>query len=225
MEYVDCQTLDQLLHGEERNCSLSWETRIKIAQGTARALTYLHEGCRVRSNGPLIHGNLNPRNIFVDMDDQEPLLSDFGIAFRTQHSSDSSSSVFQQLQEYAPPDFKRSLPMTTKSDVFSYGMVLLELLTLKRPTSENVSGDMAGWVRDKIHDSYGEVLDPAIFATATTSRKKKIKRVLGLALMCTRDDPETRPSMKEVLEMLIQMKGFRIEGNAVVPTTSEVEEV
>ncbi|GLJ18205.1 hypothetical protein SUGI_0321950 [Cryptomeria japonica] len=220
-EYVDCPNLEQLLHD---NCNLSWETRLKIAHGTARALVYMHEECRVNSDSPLVHGNIKPSNIFVDIEEQEPILSDYGITSLIENFS-GSSCAFQGLCGYAAPECLRSEAVTEKSDVYSYGIVLLQLLTLKQPSSEDVSGNLSEWIRNKIIHSYEGVLDPAIFSDATESRKKKIKKVLGLALMCTRDNPQRRPSMKEVVESLIQMKSFDAQRNSVAAPVFGIDNV
>ncbi|GLJ18207.1 hypothetical protein SUGI_0321980 [Cryptomeria japonica] len=204
MEYVDHKSLHHYLHQGDP-CNLSWETRLKIAHGIACALAYLHQECKVNNKSSIVHGNLKPSNIFVNVHNQEPLVSDYGISSLIENYSHSSSAFKEELYGYAAPECKRSEQTTRKSDVYSYGVLLLELLTMRRPTSEDIVGDLPGWVRIKLCDGYPKSMDCVFYRTASTSAKKKMVRVLGLALICTRDDPERRPSMKEVLQMLRQI--------------------
>eukprot|EP01018_Ginkgo_biloba_P024363 Gb_40893 [translate_table: standard] len=210
-EYINSGNLDKWLHGDI-GCQFRWETRFNIAVGIARALVYLHfEG----GGEPIVHCGVKPNNIFID-DDLEPLVGDYGIVqFLRKHGE--SSSMLPQTNGYVAPECKRSESVTTKADVYSYGMVLLELLTLKRPTCEEVEGDLAGWVRSNLPDRSSQVLDPGLLTTSMGFKKKTMVRVLGLALMCTREDPERRPSMKDVLEMLIQIKNKSRSMAEVIP--------
>lgn len=202
--------------------SLTWSTRLKIAKGTARGLAYLHE-CSPRK---FVHGDIKPSNILLDNDFQ-PYISDFGLnRLITITDNDPSTSggyiggAFPYLKStqpeksnnYKAPEAKTPQGRPTqKWDVFSYGVVLLELLTGKSPdisiSSPNASTsteihDLVRWVRRGFESekSLSEMVDPMLLEEVHA--KKELLPVFQIALACTEGDPEVRPRMKFVSENL-----------------------
>ncbi|KAL7097976.1 hypothetical protein ACP275_10G176400 [Erythranthe tilingii] len=177
----------------------SWSVRLKIAIGIARGLAYLHRDYLPH----LLNRNLKSNNVLLDAD-FEPKLTDFALdriigenTFQSIISSQSTSSC------YLAPEYGHMKKATEQNDTYSFGVVLLELLT-GRKAEENESGgaplDVVKWVRRKINitDGASRVLDPKI----SSLFKQQMLDALEIALRCTSVVPEKRPSMYEVVRSL-----------------------
>lgn len=195
---------------------LSWASRLKIAQGIARALTYIHE-CSPRK---YVHGNIKASKILLD-DDLHPYLSGFGLtrleaAFRRQNSrqvivspkpssSSSSSSLAATMYYVAPEVGIAGSKYTQKCDVYSFGIVLLEILTGRLPGVVDNNNDGKGLeshVRKVFREErpLSEIIDPALLHEVHA--KKQVVSAFHIALNCTELDPEFRPRMRMVSESL-----------------------
>ncbi|EYU39887.1 hypothetical protein MIMGU_mgv1a001546mg [Erythranthe guttata] len=177
----------------------SWSLRLKIAIGIARGLAYLHRDYLPH----LLNRNLKSNNILLDAD-FEPKLTDFALdriigenTFQSIISSQSTSSC------YLAPEYGHMKKATEQNDTYSFGVVLLELLT-GRKAEENKSGgaplDVVKWVRRKINitDGASRVLDPKV----SSLFRQQMLDALEIALRCTSVVPEKRPSMYEVVRSL-----------------------
>ncbi|CAA7407964.1 unnamed protein product [Spirodela intermedia] len=177
--------------------SMEWPTRLRIAMGAAQALSYLHE----HYVPTLLHRNVKSRNVLLDVD-YEPKLTDFGLD-RVLGESSYGSSMASELGSrcYLAPECGYSKKATEKMDVYSFGVLLLELVT-GRPAEQpepRDSLDVVRWVRRRINtDNRFQILDQKISGTALPS----ISGALDLALRCTAVSPEKRPTMLEVLRSL-----------------------
>uniref|UniRef100_A0A6N2KPW2 non-specific serine/threonine protein kinase n=1 Tax=Salix viminalis TaxID=40686 RepID=A0A6N2KPW2_SALVM len=162
-EFVPNSTLEFHLHGKGHP-TMDWPTRLKIALGSARGLAYLHEDCHPR----IIHRDIKAANILLD-NSFEAMVADFGLA---KLSSDTYTHVSTRIMGtfgYLAPEYASSGKLTDKSDVFSFGVMLLELITGRRPV--DLSGDMddslVDWARPlcakALEDgNYGELVDPSL---------------------------------------------------------------
>ncbi|KAG5247758.1 hypothetical protein IMY05_004G0110600 [Salix suchowensis] len=162
-EFVPNSTLEFHLHGKGHP-TMDWPTRLKIALGSARGLAYLHEDCHPR----IIHRDIKAANILLDYS-FEAMVADFGLA---KLSSDTYTHVSTRIMGtfgYLAPEYASSGKLTDKSDVFSFGVMLLELITGRRPV--DLSGDMddslVDWARPlcakALEDgNYGELVDPSL---------------------------------------------------------------
>ncbi|KAG5555610.1 hypothetical protein RHGRI_006306 [Rhododendron griersonianum] len=181
------------------NFGLSWSVRLKIALGVAQGLAYLHRDYVPHT----LHRNVKSRNILLDAD-FEPKLTDFALdrivgeaAFQSSLASDSEFSC------YIAPEYGYCKRATEEIDTYSFGVVLLELVT-GRPAEQTESGpdspDVVKWVRRKINISNGafQVLDPTI----SNSSQQEMLGALDVALRCTSVMPEKRPSMTKVVREL-----------------------
>lgn len=178
---------------------LDWSKRFKIATGSARGLAFLHHGFIPH----IIHRDIKASNILLD-DNFEPRVADFGLArlisaYETHVSTDIAGTF-----GYIPPEYGHCWRSTTRGDVYSYGVILLELLTGKEPTSKEFEhthgGNLVGWVRQIIKQGDSpDALDPII---ANGPWKIKMLNVLHIANMCTAEDPVRRPTMQQVVKML-----------------------
>ncbi|CAK7340137.1 unnamed protein product [Dovyalis caffra] len=186
--------------------ALDWKKRFDIAVGTAKGLAYLHEECLEW----VLHCDVKPQNILLDSDYQ-PKVSDFGLSrLLKRGSSCTVNSRFSRIRGtrgYMAPEWVFNLPITSKVDVYSYGIVLLEIVTGKSPTVLEMEHQrLLIWVREKMKgadeavDSWIEmIIDPKLEGKYD---KAKMEILAMVALKCVNEDRDARPTMSQVVEML-----------------------
>ncbi|PKA47483.1 Receptor-like protein kinase HSL1 [Apostasia shenzhenica] len=182
---------------------LNWPTRHRIALGIAQGLAYLHHDLLF----PIVHRDIKSTNILLDAD-FEPKVADFGIA-KVLHSGanrSSSTTVIAGTYGYLAPEYAYSSKATTKCDVYSFGVVLMELITGKKPIEAEFgeNKNITCWVSSKmaIREEALDVLDKRLSASPF---KEEMIQVLQIALRCTCSSPALRPSMNEVVQLLIEL--------------------
>ncbi|ERN11347.1 pollen receptor-like kinase 3 [Amborella trichopoda] len=195
-DYVGNGSLLYILHGDRGpgKASLDWPTRLKIIRGIARGMSYLHREL-ISSDVP--HGHLKSSNILIDSE-AEPLLTDFGFA----PLADPNLAV-QALAAYRSPEFIELRQVSPKSDIWAFGIVILEVLTGKFPSQYLNSGkggtDLPWWVSSAVSENKAmEVIDPDILSSSSRGSSREMVRVLHIGLACTEPNPEDRPDMWEV---------------------------
>ncbi|PIA47175.1 hypothetical protein AQUCO_01400099v1 [Aquilegia coerulea] len=201
LEYMENGNLFQALRREIKGgrAELDWIQRHKIAVGAAKGIAYLHHDC----SPAVIHRDIKSTNILLD-DDYEPKIADFGIARIAQNSINSlDTSSFAGTHGYFAPELAYSLKVTEKSDVYSFGVVLLELVTGRSPIEAEFGEekDIVYWVSTHLssRDDILKVLDQKVSGTAEDDMIK----VLRIATLCTTKLPSLRPTMRDVVKMLI----------------------
>uniref|UniRef100_A0ACD5X7Q9 Uncharacterized protein n=1 Tax=Avena sativa TaxID=4498 RepID=A0ACD5X7Q9_AVESA len=207
-EYVDNGSLANVLF-QSSGKLLGWKQRFNIALGVAKGLAYLHNECLEW----IIHCDMKPENILLD-DEMEPKITDFGLAkLLNRDGSDSGLSRIRGTRGYMAPEWVSSLPITEKVDVYSYGVVLLELMKGRRVSDWVVDGaqgletDVRAVVkmiadRPKLGDA-GWVLDLVDERLDGEFNHVQAKMVAQLAVSCLEEDRNKRPGMKNVVQMLI----------------------
>eukprot|EP00250_Pteridium_aquilinum_P005699 c15753_g1_i1 orf=70-3639(-) len=202
-EYMHGGSLDDMLHGDDKGNKekLTWETRKQIAKGAARGLAFLHHNCIPH----IIHRDMKSSNVLLDKS-LEARVSDFGMA-RLISALDThlSVSTLAGTPGYVPPEYCQSFRCTTKGDVYSFGVILLELLTGKRPTDKEEFEDsnLVGWVRKRVMEKRAlEVLDGSLGGAP----QYEMLQYLRVACDCVEDLPPRRPSMQHVLTMLKELE-------------------
>nr|BAJ96098.1 predicted protein [Hordeum vulgare subsp. vulgare] len=194
-EYMENGSLWDVLHeGQSKKKKLDWETRLRIALGAAQGLAYLHHDCSPR----IIHRDVKSKNILLDKD-YEPHLTDFGIAKSLCVSKTHTSTYVMGTIGYIDPEYARTSRLNEKSDVYSYGIVLLELLTGKKPV-DNECNLHHSILSKTASNAVMETVDPDI--ADTCQDLGEVKKVFQLALLCTKKQPSDRPTMHEVVRVL-----------------------
>eukprot|EP00268_Persea_americana_P056494 TRINITY_DN6671_c0_g1_i3.p1 TRINITY_DN6671_c0_g1~~TRINITY_DN6671_c0_g1_i3.p1 ORF type:complete len:966 (-),score=205.83 TRINITY_DN6671_c0_g1_i3:284-3181(-) len=201
-EFMANGNLSQALRREIKGQpELDWNRRYKIALGAAKGIAYLHHDCLPS----IIHRDVKSTNILLD-EDYEAKIADFGIAkIADDPLGGSDSSCFAGTHGYIAPELAYSLKVTEKSDVYSFGVVLLEIVTGKKPIeSEYGEGkDIVNWVSTHLNDRKDivELLDRRV----SLHNEDEMMKVLKVALLCTTKLPSVRPTMREVVKMLIDV--------------------
>ncbi|KAJ9557357.1 hypothetical protein OSB04_011971 [Centaurea solstitialis] len=202
-EYMPNGSLGELLHGKKGGCVLKWDMRLKIAIEAATGLCYLHHDC-----SPLIiHRDVKSNNILLSSD-FEAHVADFGLAkFLQEGGASECMSAIAGSYGYIAPEYAYTLKIDEKSDVYSYGVVLLELITGRRPVGDfGEDGlDIVRWSKMQTNgtkEGVGKILD---------ERLKKVpmdeaKQVFFVAMLCVQEHNVERPTMREVVQMLAQAK-------------------
>eukprot|EP01018_Ginkgo_biloba_P002119 Gb_02803 [translate_table: standard] len=203
-EYMPNGSLGDLLHGPKVN-ALNWPTRYKIAVGAAQGLAYLHHDCVP----PIVHRDVKSNNILLDAD-FNARVADFGLAkilWSCEKGGDSMSAIAGSYG-YIAPEYAYTLKVNEKSDIYSFGVVLLELVTGKQPVDPEFeeNKDLVKWVCYTIEkkDGLKEVLDSRV----ADCFKEEMALVLKVAILCTSTLPINRPSMRRVLELLHEVNSL-----------------
>ncbi|CAI5472486.1 unnamed protein product [Closterium sp. Yama58-4] len=200
-DFLPGGSLDQVLAREMGKDSpmRRWAVRRNILEGTARALKYLHQDC----TPGIIHRDMKPANILLD-ENLEAKVADFGLAREADASrTHMSTSVFGTVG-YLSPEYSQRGRLSFKSDVFAFGVLVLQVITGKLPTDSDVAErGLARWVGMHTVASFvDERIDDALLY------EDEIMGVVTLALQCTQTVPADRPSMPEALEVLENLHDF-----------------
>ncbi|CAN1175697.1 G-type lectin S-receptor-like serine/threonine-protein kinase At1g34300 [Linum perenne] len=188
-EYMRNSSLDSFLFSDDHSGKfLNWPGRFRIALGTAKGITYLHEECR----DCIVHCDIKPENILLD-ENYHAKVSDFGLAKLINpkdHRYRTLKSV-RGTRGYLAPEWLANLPITSKSDVFSYGMVLLELVSGRRNFEVSEATNMrkfTAWAYDEFDKGNMDM--------------EQVKRAIQVSFWCIQEQPSQRPTMGRVVQML-----------------------
>ncbi|XVE91729.1 hypothetical protein REPUB_Repub01dG0036100 [Reevesia pubescens] len=173
---------------------LDWGTRKRIAQGTTRGLVYLHEQCDPK----IIHRDVKAANVLLD-DQYEPVVGDFGLVKLMEHRDSHVTTAVRGTIGYIAPEYLSTGQSSDRTDVFAFGILLLELMTGKKPSEFE---EMA--IEEKVKKIYmekrfDELIDKGL---GNMYDQVELDRMIQLSVSCTQYDPNDRPKMSEVLQIL-----------------------
>ncbi|KAG4183724.1 hypothetical protein ERO13_A09G126900v2 [Gossypium hirsutum] len=204
-EYVRNLSLDDALHSEVFK-PLSWGLRLRIALGIAQALDYLHS----TFSPPASHSNIKAANILLD-DELMPHVCDCGLSILRPLTSNSvktkASEIAIRNTGYIAPEHGQPGSDNTKSDVYAFGVLLLELLTARRPCDSSRPRDeqsLVEWASIRLHDneSLQQMVDPGI---RRTFPPRFLSSYADIVSLCIQPEKEFRPPMSEIVESLTRL--------------------
>uniref|UniRef100_A0ACD5ZKB7 Uncharacterized protein n=1 Tax=Avena sativa TaxID=4498 RepID=A0ACD5ZKB7_AVESA len=185
----------------------TWNLRVQVALGVARGLLYLHEEC----NSQIIHCDIKPQNILLD-ENLVAKISDFGLAKLLRKNQTQTNTGIRGTRGYVAPEWFRNIGITSKVDVYSFGVILLEIVSCRRNVELEIADEeqaiLTYWANDCYRSGRLDLLvkgdDEAIFNI------KKVERFVAVALWCLQEEPTMRPTMLKVTQML--------DGSVTIPT-------
>ncbi|KAL0718743.1 hypothetical protein Bca4012_068066 [Brassica carinata] len=179
--------------------ALDWSRRKKIAVGTARGLVYLHEQCDPK----IIHRDVKAANILLD-EDFEAVVGDFGLAKLLDHRESHVTTAVRGTVGHIAPEYLSTGQSSEKTDVFGFGILLLELITGQKALdfgrSSHQKGVMLDWVK-KLHQE-GKLKQLIDKDLNDKFDRVELEEIVQVALLCTQFNPSNRPKMSEVMKML-----------------------
>ncbi|CAN6830776.1 unnamed protein product [Brassica oleracea] len=222
-DYVPNNTLHFHLHAPGRPV-MTWETRVKVAAGAARGIAYLHEDCHPR----IIHRDIKSSNILLD-NSFEALVADFGLA-KIAQELDLNTHVSTRVMGtfgYMAPEYATSGKLSEKADVYSYGVILLELITGRKPvdTSQPLGDEsLVEWAKPLLsqaieNEEFGELVDPRLGGNFIAA---EMFRMVEAAAACVRHSAARRPKMSQVVRALDTLEEASDITNGMRPGQSQV---
>ncbi|KAJ0252554.1 Malectin domain-containing protein [Hirschfeldia incana] len=196
-EYLPNGSLDHALFGGGYGLHLDWLTRFEICMGIARGLAYLHEEASVR----IVHRDVKAGNILLDSN-LLPKVSDFGLAKLYDDKKTHISTRVAGTIGYLSPEYAMRGHLTEKTDVYAFGIVALELVSGRRNSDVNLGNEkkyLLEWAWN-LHENSREV--ELVDQKLIEFNMEEVKRMIGIALLCTYSSHSLRPSMSRVVAML-----------------------
>ncbi|XP_073220380.1 uncharacterized protein [Cicer arietinum] len=216
-DYLENSSLDKWLHNKNKSSVMSgsarphvvldWPKRLKIAIGVAHGLCYMHHDC----SPPIVHRDIKTSNILLDSEFNAKV-ADFGLAklLMKPGQFNTMSAVIGSFG-YMAPEYVQTTRVNEKIDVFSFGVILLELTTGKEATYGDEHSSLVEWSWSHVHEGSNieELLDKDF---VEPSYLDEMCNIFKLGIMCTTTLPSSRPSMKEVVHTLLRCEGGLVFG-------------
>lgn len=195
-DYIPNGSLDSLLYSKPRRSGavLSWKSRFQIAKGIAAGLLYLHE----EWEKVVVHRDVKPSNVLID-DDMNPRLGDFGLARLYERGSISHTTVVVGTIGYMAPELTRNGNSSSASDVFAFGVLLLEIVSGRKPTDSG-SFFLGDWVMEL--QASGEILGAVDPRLGSGYDEEEARLALAVGLLCCHPEMGDRPAMRMVMRYL-----------------------
>ncbi|CAI9300086.1 unnamed protein product [Lactuca saligna] len=202
-EYLPNMSLDRFIFDETKGRTLNWEKRFEIIIGTTEGLVYLHENTKTR----IIHRDIKAANILLDLR-LRAKIADFGLARSFQDDQTHLSTAIAGTLGYMAPEYLAHGQLTEKADVYSFGVLLLEIITgienNRSNTTEYTDSIVSTAWKHFQKGTVEQIFDPNLLMDIYPNIifKKDAIKVVHVGLLCTQEAPSLRPSMSTVLKML-----------------------
>ncbi|XP_043691471.1 G-type lectin S-receptor-like serine/threonine-protein kinase LECRK3 isoform X1 [Telopea speciosissima] len=195
-EFMSNGSLASFLFGSS---SPDWYQRTQIAYGIARGLMYLHEECSI----PVIHCDIKPQNTLLD-DSYTARISDFGLAKLLMTDQSRTRTAIRGTKGYVAPEWFRHMPITVKVDVYSFGVMLMEIICCRKNVELEMGGDERAILTDWADDCYQEGRLDALVENDMEAMNDmgRLEKLLKVAIWCIQEEPSLRPTMRKVVQML-----------------------
>nr|VDD27804.1 unnamed protein product [Brassica oleracea] len=208
-DYMPNGSLDKYLYNNNPEVTLDWKQRIAIIKGVASALFFLHDDWEQ----VVIHRDIKASNVILDAE-YNGRLGDFGLARLCGHGTDLQTTRVAGTWGYLAPDLMRTGKATTATDVFAFGVLLLEVACGRRPIEIDYECVLlVDWVFE--FWNVGNILDAKDPSLGTEYDQREVEMVLKLGLLCSHSNPQARPTMRQVLHYL--------SGDAMLPDLSPLD--
>ncbi|XP_050212295.1 probable leucine-rich repeat receptor-like protein kinase IMK3 [Mercurialis annua] len=220
-DYMPKGSLATFLHARGPDTPIDWPTRMRIAQGMARGLFYLH------NNENIIHGNLTSSNVLLD-ENTNAKIADYGLSKLMTGAANTNVIATAGALGYRAPELSKLKKSNTKTDVYSFGVIMLELLTGKSPGEAMNGVDLPQWVASIVKEEWtNEVFDLELMKDANLIGDELLN-TLKLALHCVDPSPSARPEVQQIVQQLEEIRSETSAGpsggdddGAEVPSTSD----
>ncbi|KAH0660509.1 hypothetical protein KY289_029257 [Solanum tuberosum] len=198
-DYMPKGSLATFLHARSPDTPIDWATRMRIAKGTARGLLFLH------TNANIIHGNLTSSNVLLD-DNTNAKIADYGLSRLMTAAANANVIATAGALGYRAPELSKLKKANTKTDVYSLGVIILELLTGKSPGEAMNGVDLPQWVASIVKEEWtNEVFDLELMRDASVIGDELLN-TLKLALHCVDPSPSARPEVQQLLQQLEEIR-------------------
>ncbi|KAH9330840.1 hypothetical protein KI387_002948, partial [Taxus chinensis] len=233
LQFASNGSLEKHLHPDRDNqeiCELGLSELLKIAIDVAHGLEYLHHDCSPK----VVHCDLKPGNVLLDSD-MTALVTDFGISRLTTTPNTRDVPSTRTIARkgsigYIAPEYGVGRSVSTKGDVYSYGILILEMVTRKRPSDDMFVGDMnlPKWVRSAFPERIADIVDTQLLRDVNVDNMEENKCLLSfinIGLICSSESERERPSMRNVARGLESMKASFMESETASNLTATISDL
>ncbi|KAK1426943.1 hypothetical protein QVD17_15624 [Tagetes erecta] len=214
-DYMPHGSLASFLHARGPESIINWSTRLNIIVGITKGLVFLH------SQENIVHGNLTSSNVLLD-EQKNPAIADVGLSRLMTNAANTNVVATAGTLGYRAPELSKLKNANTKTDVYSLGVIMLELLTGKSPSEATDGLDLPQWVASIVKEEWtNEVFDLELMGDPANVGGDELLGTLKLAMHCVDPSPEERPEAGQVLEKLQEIKPELAQSSGDAPAAAE----